>query len=263
MHSPLISWLAVVLSAFVASTVNAIAGGGTFLTFPTLTGIAGLSEKVANMTSTVGLWPGAASSIGPAMPELRRLPRSMLIAYSIISLIGGTIGSLLLLMTNDRDFRLVIPWLLAFATIVFGFSAPIARWAGRHHGHRTLGWTIIVGLIQFFIAVYGGYFGAGIGVLMLAGLSFSGLDDVHHMNAMKVYLGTIINGVACVIFIAFSLRGAESLDWTYGPSMAVAAVIGGVVGMRLARWFPRRILRAVILSIGVVLSAVYFWKAYG
>src|SRR5439155_12215640 len=133
-----------------------------------------------------------------------------------------------------KSFELAIPWLLAFATIIFGFSKPISRWAGRQHGHRTLGWTIVVGCIQFVIAVYGGYFGAGIGVLMLAGLSFAGLDDIHQMNALKVLLATLINGVASVVFLAGSwkdVRSGDVVDWRIAGAMAVVSTVGGFLGM--------------------------------
>src|ERR1700736_2362116 len=113
-----IFWISVV--SFIAGAMNAVAGGGTFLTFPALTGVAGLTEKVANMTSTIGLWPGSAASVYATRSEFRRLPIDMVIAFSIISLLGGGIGSWLLLKTSTEAFRLVIPWLLGFATLVFG-----------------------------------------------------------------------------------------------------------------------------------------------
>src|SRR3954470_12756319 len=197
-----LSWLLVLAAAFAAAAINSIAGGGTFLSFPTLTGIALLSDKAANMTSTIGLWPGSASSIVAARKDFRRIPVGMLVGYGLISLVGGTAGAVMLrYYTSPKTFALVIPWLLAFATVIFAFSKPIARWAGRQHGHRTPGWTLFVGAVQLVVAVYGGYFGAGIGVLMLAGLAFAGLDDIHQMNGLKVLLATIINGVAAVIFL--------------------------------------------------------------
>jgi len=260
--------LVIAIVAFVAGAVNSIAGGGTFLTFPTLTGVARLSEKIANMTSTIGLWPGSAAGVVAAAPEFRRLPRGMAISYGIISLLGGIIGSLLLLQTSTHTFKLVIPWLLAFATVIFAFSKPIARWAGRKHGDRSFKWTLFVGLVQLVVAIYGGYFGAGIGVLMLAGLSFAGLDDIHQMNALKVLLATIINGVAAFIFLVGPLlfahrSGAElAIDWPLALLMAVASSVGGFLGMAYARKIKPGSLRLGILSIGVILTCVYFAKAY-
>jgi uncharacterized membrane protein YfcA len=262
-----LSWLLVLAAAFVAAAINSIAGGGTFLSFPTLTGIAGLSDKAANMTSTIGLWPGSASSIAAARKDFRRIPRGMVIGYGLISLVGGTAGAVLLrFYTSPRKFALYIPILLAFATIVFAFSKPIARWAGRQHGHRTTGWTLFVGAVQLVVAFYGGYFGAGIGVLMLAGLSFAGLDDVHQMNALKVLLATLINGVASVVFLTGSwnnVRSGDVVDWRIAGAMAVVSTVGGFLGMAVARRVKQEQLRAVILTIGIALTVVYAVKNYG
>lgn len=258
-----VKWAGVVGTAGLAGAVNAVAGGGTFLTFPALTGLGGLTEKVANMTSTVGLWPGSASSVVAASHEIRRLPRGLVLGYAGVSLIGGAAGAMLLVSTTDRDFRLVIPWLLAFATVVFAFSKRIARWAGRKHGHRTWPWTAAIGAAQFIIALYGGYFGAGIGVLMLAGLSLTGLEDIHQMNALKVLLATVINAAAVVLFVATWGAGGQSIAWQYGPAMMGASAVGGFTGMRLSRRVPQPVLRAVVLTIGVALTGYYFWKGYG
>ena len=242
--------------AFLAGLTNAVAGGGTFFTFPALVGIAGLSEKVANMTSTIGLLTGSAASIVAAKGEYHRIPRGMLVLFGIISLVGGVIGAVLLRMTSVEGFRLVIPWLLGFATLVFGFSKPIARWAGRKHGDRSLKWTLVVAGIQVLVAIYGGYFGAGIGILMLAGLSFAGLDDIHQMNALKVLLATLINGVAAVIFLF------GEINWPIAIVMSIASSLGGFLGIAVARKMPQGVLRAVILVIAIGLTAVYFVKVY-
>ena len=251
-------WVAIV--AFMAGAVNAVAGGGTFLTFPALTGIAKLSEKVANITSTIGLWPGSAASVVAVKSEYRRLPAGMVILYCLLSLAGGGLGAWLLLITSTQTFRLVIPWLLAFATGVFVCSKPIARWAGRGHGNRSLKWTFMVAAIQLAVAVYGGYFGAGIGVLMLAGLSFAGLDDIHQMNALKVILATLINFVAAVIFL---IQGRHEISWIYAGWMALASIIGGFLGMVGGRRLHPDQLRLVIIAVGVGLSSYYFYHAYG
>ena len=246
------------LVAALAGAINAVAGGGTFLTFPALTGIAGLPERVANMTSTIGLWPGSAASVVAAGREFRRLPLGMLIAFSIISLAGGAAGSYLLLRTTNDQFRLVIPWLLAFATVVFAFSRPIARWAGRGHGSRSFGWTMLVAIVQLAVAIYGGYFGAGIGVLMLAGLSFAGLDDIHQMNALKVLLATLINLVAAIVFLTQS----REISWAFAGWMALASTVGGFLGMVGGRRVRPDRLRLFIIAVGTALSAYYFWNAY-
>jgi uncharacterized protein len=261
------AYAGVILTAGVAAAVNSIAGGGTFLSFPALTGLAQLSEKAANMTSTVGLWPGSAASIVAARAEFKQIPKGMLAAFAVISLIGGAVGSVLLLFTTALTFKLVIPWLLGFATVIFAFSKPIAKWAGRKHGERALKWTLLVAAVQFFIAVYGGYFGAGIGVLMLAGLSFAGLDNLHQMNALKVLLATLINGMATGIFIAqtalVSVSGkGEGIHWPLAIGMVCASVFGGFYGMHIARRIKQEKLRMLILLIGITLTLIYFWRAY-
>ena len=251
------SYLIIPLVAFLAGMTNAIAGGGTFFTFPALTGLGGLTERAANITSTIGLWPGAAASVWSAKTELKRLPPRMAVVFSIISVVGAILGAVLLLVTPSHTFSLLVPWLLAFATVIFGFSKPIARWAGRQHGHRTRGWTIFVAAVQLLVAVYGGYFGAGIGILMLAGLAFAGLDDIHQMNAMKVLLQTSINGVASLIFL-FS----ADLVWSLALPMAAMSAVGGFLGIAVARKMPQATLRAVILVVGVLVTALYFVKNY-
>jgi uncharacterized membrane protein YfcA len=248
--------LLVFVVSFIAGAVNAVAGGGTFLTFPTLTGLAGLSERVANMTSTIGLWPGSAASVYATRSEFRRLPVGMVVSFAIISLLGGGAGAWLLLHTTDKQFVLVIPWLLGFATLIFACSKPIARWAGRHQGGRSLKWTAFVGIVQVAVSVYGGYFGAGIGVLMLAGLSFAGLEDVHQMNALKVLLSTLINLVAAVVFLFYPI------NWPIAGAMAVASIAGGFLGMLGARKVQPDKLRLIIIGIGLCLTAYYFYNAY-
>jgi uncharacterized membrane protein YfcA len=252
-------YLIIPLVSFLAGMTNAIAGGGTFFTFPVLTHprIGGLSDLAANITSTIGIWPGGAASVVAARKEFTRLPRGMTVSFLVISVIGGSIGAWLLLNTTERAFSLLVPWLLLFATVIFGFSKPIARWAGRQHGHRTMGWTFFVGGVQLLVAIYGGYFGAGIGILMLAGLAFAGLDDIHQMNAMKVLLQTSINGVAALIFL-FS----HDLVWRFALPMAAMSAVGGFLGIAVARKMPQTVLRAVILVIGVIVTGLYFAKNY-
>jgi len=254
---PLVNLFVILVTALVASAVNAVAGGGTFLTFPALTGVAGLGEKAANMTSTIGIWPGAAASVVAAKRELKRLPMRMTVAFVIISLIGSVIGAVLLQNTSPYAFKLLVPWLLLFATVVFAFSKRIARWAGRSHGGKSAGWTVFVAFVQLLVAIYGGYFGAGIGILMLAGLSFAGLDDIHQMNGLKVLLQTIINGVASVIFLF-----APEVRWDIALPMAAVSIAGGFFGIALQRKIPQTPLRMTILCIGIALTAAYFVKTY-
>jgi uncharacterized membrane protein YfcA len=244
--------------SFVAAAVNAVAGGGTFLVFPALTQVGQLSEKLANISCTVGLWSGQAASVLAVREKLHLLPRGMVIGYILASLAGGAIGALLLLHTAETTFHYAIPWLLLFATCVFAAGPKIARWAGRESGHaRSLTWTLFVGFVQFVIAIYGGYFGAGIGVLTLAGLSLVGLGDIKLITILKVILGTSTNLTAAIIFLF------GPVPWRFTGPMAVAAFAGGFVGMLGAQRLPQAMLRGVILVIASVLTLTYFWKVYG
>jgi uncharacterized membrane protein YfcA len=253
------------LAAFIAAVVNSIAGGGTFLTFPTLTRGAGLTEKVANMTSTIGLVPGSASAIYAARKDFAELPRSLLIPYIAISTAGAITGSILLrVYTSQTDFKLRIPWLLLFATVIFAASKPIARWSAQKHGGKSPFWLAFIGCLQFIIAIYGGYFGAGVGVLTMAGLSLSGIDNVHQMNALKVLLVTIINTIASVVFIVGSINATieNHVDWTIASLMAAISVVAGFIGMGIARKIPPTALRAIILVVATSLTIYYFIDSY-
>jgi uncharacterized membrane protein YfcA len=247
----------VALAALLASAINAVAGGGTFLAFPALTGIAGVSEKAANIACTIGLWPGSASSIVPAWRDLKTLPARVVTIYALLCLVGGTIGSILLLCTPAVDFLLAIPWLLGFATCVFAMGPRISAVAKRNaEGPRHPGWLFFVGSMQLIVAIYGGYFGAGIGILTLAGLSLTGLGEMRQLNALKVLLSTMTNLSAAVVFLF------GPVEWQYAGPMALLSTLGGVLGMLAARQLPQKVLRGIVLLIGISLTAAYFWKTY-
>lgn len=246
------------LATFVGSIINSLAGGGSFLTFPSLTGVIRLSDRAANMTNTVGMWPGSASAIWPVRDELRRMPALLVGLFCLVTIVGSVGGAILLKMTRDESFALILPWLMLTATVIFAFSKPIAKWAGRGHGSgHTKGWTALVAAVQFIIGVYGGYFGAGMGVLMLAGLSFVGLQNLHQMNALKVLLSALVNIVASVLFV-FS----GQIHWPSAGLMAVVSAVGGFVGMHIAKRVPQPVLRACILLVGITLTAAYFMRNY-
>jgi uncharacterized membrane protein YfcA len=253
--------LLVCIAAFIASALNAIAGGGTFLAFPALTGFAGLSEKAANVACTIGLWPGSASAVVAVRGELGRLPRFMVIGYTLAALAGGFLGAELLLNTREVTFHYAIPWLLAFATTVFAMGQRIAKWARREaaieaaKGH-SLAWSAFVGFIQFVLSIYGGYFGAGMGVLTLAGLSLVGLGDIRQINVLKVLLATATNLTAAIVFLF------GPVQWRFVGPMAACSILGGFAGMQLAQKLPQIWLRRIILSIAIFLTGAYFWKVY-
>src|SRR5262245_26266707 len=223
---------ALVASSFGAGVMNAMAGGGTILTYPTLV-LLGASPIVANATSTVALWPGAASSMYGYRREVAE-NRSWLKRLFLPSLVGGALGAVLLLKTPVKTFERLAPFLILFATVLFMLQGIVARWTGSGGGDsrpgRTPGRMLAAVVFQFGVSVYGGYFGAGIGILMLAVLGFLGLSDIHAANGLKNFFGMCINGLAAAYFI---VRGA--VDWPAALIMIVGAVLGGYAGARFAR----------------------------
>jgi len=243
--------LALVASAFGAGVMNAMAGGGTILTFPTLVFL-GMPAIMANATSTVALLPGVVSSMAGYRREVWQ-NRGWLKTLFLPSLIGGTLGSVLLLRTPEKTFQLLAPVLILFATVLFMLRGVLARRfspadpsAGR--------WALAV-VLQLGVAVYGGYFGAGIGILMLALLGFLGLTDIHAMNGLKNFFGLCINGVAAGYFIA---KGAVS--WPEALILAVGATLGGYGGARFARIIGQEKARAAVVVIGLLVTALLAWQ---
>jgi uncharacterized membrane protein YfcA len=251
------------LAAFIAGAMNAAAGGGTFITFPVLTALAGLTEKAANVTSTIGLWPGTVSSIAAARAELRKLHASVIIGYAAMGFIGGTAGAILLLTTPVAAFRLAVPWLLLFATVVFALGKRLSRLAGRTQLAHQPRFSARVIPLLLIISVYCGYFGAGAGVLLLAGLALAGLHDLRQMNALKVVIQTTGNAAAVVIFIIGAIfYQPQTLNWPIAAVMAVGSTFGGFAGMAIAQRVPQVYVRTAVLIIGFSLSIAYFIKAY-
>ncbi len=224
-------WLC--LAALAAGAVNAIAGGGTLLTFPALTSI--LSASLANGTSTVALFPGSFASVWGYRQQLQAC-KKWIVWLTPPSILGGALGAMLV---EETSFRLLIPWLILTAAILFLLQPTIARVLK----YKVLALQkptpkILAGIVvaQFFIGVYGGYFGAGIGILMLSSLSFLGLEDIHQTNALKTWLAFSMNIVAAVLFIA-----RDMVVWRFALAMAVAAILGGYVGARLSLRLPARV----------------------
>ena len=237
-------------SAAAAGMMNAMAGGGTILTFPVLL-LLGESAITANATSTVALLPGAAASMAGYRREVadhRRWLKTLLLP----SLIGGAIGSVLLLRTPEHAFEKLAPFLILFATLLFLVQGVISRWSRAHHPERpSRARFVAISLVQFGVAIYGGYFGAGIGILMLATLGFLGLSDIHAMNGLKNFFGMCINAVAAAYFI---FRGA--VDWPAALLMAGAAIAGGYGGARFARRIGRERARKAVVVIGFAITAL-------
>jgi uncharacterized membrane protein YfcA len=243
------------LAAGAAGAVNAIAGGGTLISFPSLLA-AGYSAKVANVTSTVAIWPG---TVGGSFAYRREINDRMyrLKHLSIPSVLGAAVGSVLLLMTSQRAFDAIVPFLILFASGLLAVNAPLGRFAMRHglaseyEEHMPRGIYVAV----FLVGIYGGYFGAGIGILMLAFISILAPDDIQHANAIKGVLALLMNFVALLIFAAFG-----PVEWGPALVMAVCAVVGGYAGVSLARRLNASVLRGLIVAWGVVTAVALFLR---
>lgn len=253
-------FLALVASSLLAGAVNAIAGGGTVLTFPVLDAILpGPGHGVAaNVTSTIGLWPGAAVAAWSWRGEREGLP-SWTRLLVVPSAAGAAIGALLLLASPDW-FDGLVPWLILLAAVLFAVQPQVVNFVAAHDASAAApaGRVIAACGLQFLVGIYGGYFGAGIGILMLAMLGGIGLGDIHRLNAVKNVLGTLVNGTAAGLFAIGPLLGSHDVSWPHAAVMAVAAAIGGLAGSHLARRMPARTVRWLVSIIGFALAGYYF-----
>ncbi|HYG91433.1 MAG TPA: sulfite exporter TauE/SafE family protein [Azospirillum sp.] len=240
--------LLMIVAAFAAGALNAVAGGGSFLTFPALV-FAGVPPVAANATSTVAVCPGALASAYGYRNELGRLTEVNLPSFVGISLVGGLLGALLLLWTPDATFDTIVPWLLLFATALFAAGPKLAAWIRKRMHLGPVG----VLVVQFFIAVYGGYFGGGIGILMLATFGVFGLTDIHAMNGLKTLLSGCLNAIAVVAFVA-----GGAVHWNEAIIMLVACVAGGYAGARIARHIPPPYLRKFVILVGSAMTVYFF-----
>ena len=243
---------ALAAAAAAAGAMNAMAGGGTIVTYPTLLFL-GRSAIVANATSTVALWPGAAASLFGYRREVAA-HRAWSKTLFLPSLIGGAIGAVLLLRTPPKTFEALAPFLVLFATALFALQGAVSRPRnapspdGPVRRRLAAAW-----LLQLAVAVYGGYFGAGVGILMLAVLGFLGLSDIHAANGLKNFFGMCINGVAALWFI---LQGA--VDWSAAIVLTAGAIAGGYAGARFARSIGRDKSRAAVIVIGLAVAVLLF-----
>ncbi len=245
------------VAAFAAGAMNSVAGGGTFFSFPALLAV-GVPPVMANASNAVALWPASFTGVAAYRREIARY-RGMLPPLTVAAFLGGLAGGLLLLATHDDTFSKLIPWLLALATVLFAFSTQVSRLAARvlprrsHDPHAPMGTGGL--LFQLAVSVYGGFFGAGMGILMIASLAIQGHTDVQEMNALKNWLSAIIYSVAVVTFII-----AGAVSWPHTLLMIVTAAFGGYWGAAMARRIPALWLRRVIILVGSTLSAYYFYK---
>ncbi len=244
--------LVIFAAAFVAGMMNSVAGGGTLLTFPALIWI-GMDPKAANVTSTVALWPGSLGGMFGYRRELRDSRRFMLL-LTPSSIAGGLIGALLLLRTPSGTFASIVPYLVLFATILFAVGEPVAKLLRRKNRETeaseiSRAWWIAAAVIQLFSAIYGGYFGAGIGIVMLAVLGLMGLNDIHQMNGLKNYFAMCINLIAAVYFIL-----CGPVKWGAAIVMIAGAIAGGYGGAGIARKLGRNFARRAVIVIGLAMA---------
>jgi hypothetical protein len=246
-----------------AGAINSVAGGGTILTFPVLAALLPPDPArlvVANATSTIGLWPGAAIAAWAYRGERDGQPpwvRWLLLP----SAAGAVVGVWLVLGLPARLFAAAVPWLILLAAVLFAAQPRLARLVGGPQA-VTPGRIAAACGLQFLVAVYGGYFGAGIGILMLAVLGLLSLGDIHRLNSVKNVLGSTINGVAAAMFAAGSFAGGHDVSWPCAAVMAVASIAGGLGGSIVARRFPPAVVRRFVSIIGFALAGYYLWHAY-
>ena len=234
------------LAACAAGVLNAIAGGGSFLTFPALV-FAGVPPLAANATSAVAVSPGYLGSTLGFRPELRQLPAPMLLREVAVAAIGGLIGAGLLLLTPAKLFAGIVPWLLLLATALFALGPRLSRWGGGAGQPR---WRL-PGLLG--VSVYGGYFNGGLGILLMALYTLTGESRLNTVNALKNLNSFVLSLLSVAAFAA-----AGAIVWPQALWMMLWATVGGWAGARVARRLPVRWVRALVIATGLVMSAVFF-----
>lgn len=246
----------IILAGIGAGIINAIAGGGTLVSFPTLIWL-GRDPIVANATNTVAIWPASLAAAYGFRRELSTVRRWLLLLM-VPSLAGGALGSWLLLRTPASTFERIVPFLILAATLLLAVQEMITARLGvlaQRHENPTAGWVVFVFAFQLVVGTYGGYFGAGMGILMLAALGLIGLTDLHQMNGLKNILAICINGIAAVYFIA-----AGAVLWRDALIMAAGSIAGGLIGARMARRLGRKFVRGAVVVIGIVMTIALFLK---
>src|SRR5579863_10409422 len=257
------------IAAMLGGTLNSVAGGGSFITVPSLI-FSGVPAIQSNTTSTVALWPGSIASISAYRRELAKLNRVVVLTLGITSLFGGIFGAILLLSTSQSTFLYLLPYLMLVATLLFAFTPRITallrkqsasaqytqgmQEKGAVNSWRTLA---VISFIQLIIAIYGGYFGGGIGIMILASLGVMGMENIHEMNGLKTVLQTSINGVAVITFII-----AGAVFWLQALVMIVGAIIGGYGGAYFARKLDPRLIRSFVILVGISMTIYFFLHSF-
>jgi uncharacterized protein len=261
------------IAAMLGGTLNSVAGGGSFITVPSLI-FSSVPPIQANTTSTVALWPGSVASITAYRRELAKLNRAVILTLGVTSLIGGILGAILLLSTSQSTFLYLLPYLMLVATLLFAFSPRITKLLRNRSAYSdtsedsqgipdkasTLSRRSLsaISFIQLIVAVYGGYFGGGIGIMILASLGIMGMENIHEMNALKTVLQTSINGVAVITFII-----AGAVLWLQALVMIAGAILGGYGGAYFARKLDQRVIRAFVILVGTSMTIYFFLRSIG
>ncbi len=243
-------YILLLLSAFAAGVINAIAGGGSFFTFPALV-FTGVPPIAANATSTVALVPGSFASAFTYRHDIGRLQGFGLKTWLVVSLVGGFCGAILLVKTPETTFVRLIPWLLLFATVVFAFGKTLSFWLRERL--RVGPKTLLV--VLFLVTTYGGYFGGGMSIMTLALLGLWGLTDLHAMNGAKTLLGGSLNVMAVIVFVL-----ARQVYWKDASIMMAASIAGGLAGGLIAKRIPPARLRWIVIGAGCLMTAYFFWR---
>lgn len=250
-HTPYL-WL--VAASFIAGVMNAMAGGGSFISFPAMIAI-GVPPIQANATNTVALWPGQLTSVWALRTDLRR---DLLAVVATASVLGGVSGAVVLLHTRQRTFMHMVPWLLLVASLLFWISGPVSRWLRHrsdapHEAHAPAMLPLFLAL--FPVCFYIGYFGAGAGFLLMSVLALFGIEEMNQLNSLKI-LGACLSNLCAVL--TFICGGA--VIWHYCLVSMVFAAIGGYIGAQYARRMNPNVLRAIVIVTGCIMAAYFFWR---
>ena len=246
------------IAGLVGGALNSLAGGGSFIVFPALLAV-GVPPVIANASNTYAALPGYASGAVGYWHAITK-HKDRLALYSIISVIFGWVGAELLLVVSDEQFSLVVPWLMLFAVLLFAFGNRLNAFVAAHSGGRRgmkLAGTVLLLVFLAGVCVYGGFFNAGLGILLLAFLATAGMSDIHAMNGLKLWISTL---VALVAVARFALNG--SIDWYHGSIALVGVTVGGYLAARNAHRVPTGVIRAAVIVYGVFMTGYFFWGAY-
>ena len=241
-------------AAFTAGALNAVAGGGSFLTLPALV-FTGVPPVIANATGTVALLPGYMAGAWGFKDDMASPPGLSMKQVVLLSLIGGSAGAALLLFTPDATFRKVVPWLLLAATAMFAFGPQLRAWAAGKNATHAAPSVAKAAVGMLVVAIYGGYFNGGLGILLLALFGLLGQTQLNAMNGMKNLVSALLTAIAVVIYAVGGI-----VEWKQALIMMVAATLGGYLGARVARKIPAHVLRWGIVATGLVMAGLFFMK---